>query len=340
MLSHVLHPWLAEARIAFPRRLGASWPRAAAGAMLATAVCVLVVAAASQAGMSASAIASFSLHAIGQWPLPMLLLFAVAGYALMRGRLLLLLDDWQSGWLAATPSGPHSRLLTSLAITAVGTALATITVAGVLIVVAAIAGSGMDLHIEMTIAATGIALGTALGLLSALRAGRRSSVQACEGVRQPLLSLTALLDRRLPHLFDWQRREALLRWRRGGNFRWLGAVLVALPSGISNRTALAVLLLAASMAWFIVTMRACHHSSRQAQTLCSATPVPHRLFILAAMRYPTFAAACTLGLGAVAVAIGGFPWRALAAWLACIVLLSIRMLPLVLSLPRRWGFAS
>lgn len=243
--------------------------------------------------------------------------------------------------MAATPVAPRCLVLTSLAIVAVGTILATIMMMGVFTLAAAIADSGAHLRNAELVAATGIMTGATLGLLSALRNRRNSGAQAArEGFRQPLLSLRALWDRRLPHLLDWQRREALLRWRRGGNFRWVGAVLFALPSGTSGRTAVALLLLAVSIAWFIVTIQACHHSTRQAKTLCSGTPVPGDQFAFAALRYPTVAVVCTLVIGAIAIAIGGFPWRALSVLLACILLFSVRMLALLLSSSRESDLTS
>ena len=149
-----------------------------------------------------------------------------------------------------------------------------------------------------------------------------------------MLVLGWLNDSRLPHLLDWQRRDALVRWRAGGSFVWIGVLLVSLPHGVIFRVAVGMVLLALSLMWLAVVMRACADVTANAMRLLAPTPLDTRHVRIASLRYPLVAAVCATvlaGCGAILLDLGAV----LGGWLACAAALAAWPVYRIVSMTRR-----
>lgn len=323
MQSPLLHPWLAEARIAFPRQLALLQFRTTVTTALAFAALAAIV----LVSTNASVFCRWLVRAPTLWPVLSVLATGLLSHAWVRSRSLLMIDQCRSGWLAAVPAHPRSVLATSLALAALWTLVATLASVAVLGIAALVAHQTADVGMSIATVTIGLCLGASSGWLVAVRhfhAGTAAR-QRRQGIRHPVFALAWLNDSDLPHLLDWQRRETLLRWRRGGSAWWLGAALFALPSGVSNRSAFGFMLLAVSVSWLGVAMRACSDSSRQAIAFCAATPLARNTFNKAAMRYPMIATVCAMALGSIANELAGFGWTGRWMLLAIVAMLAARM---------------
>ncbi|MEH6416301.1 hypothetical protein [Pseudomonas sp. CGJS7] len=313
----LLHPWIHEARLALAR--GGGWRRWRMRAALvalgvAAVVCLRLWSA------EAAALPAALPRLIAQLPLPFGLLALVFAYGLARGRLIALDDTLRHGWWAAAPIEPARATRTLVMLTLIAG------LAAMLVVALALAVLGGDSQAQRgagAILIAGVALGTALGLISALRHRRHPARRMREGARQPLFGLTWLDDARLPHVSDWQRREALLRWRRGGHAWMIGAVLLAMPGSTGAASGAGVLLIAIALAWFSLVVQACAEASADAERLLTSTArAPHAL-ARAAWRYPAFAFACAAAFAAAGAALLSLGWRAAPVLLAILAVLCL-----------------
>lgn len=300
----LFHPWLREARLAALR--GGGWKRGR-GLAVALALAAAIGLGLRAAGGEAAALPAALPRLLAQLPLPFVLLALALSYASARARLAELDERLRHGWWAAAPIEPARATRTLVLLATLGAAAA-LSVAALLL--AAFGGDGERTRTAFFVVAAGLVPGTALGLIAALRQRRRPAQRLREGAREPMFGLRWLDDARLPHLSDWQRREALLRWRRGGHAWMIGAVLMALPGSTALASGAGVLLIATALAWFSLLAQACAAASVAAGRALAATPLAPRGLRRAAWRYPAFAFACACALAGAGAALLGVGWRA------------------------------
>lgn len=315
-MGRMLHPWFAEARLVAAR--GGAWRRGRTLSAAAAAAIVLPLLLHGWGG-DAAALAEALPRLIAGLPLPFGLLAMATAYAVARGRLIALDEYLRLGWWAAAPIEP-SRATRSLVLLAGLATLAAMAFAAT--VLAACGGDRASLRAAYWVVDGGLALGAVLGLFAALRHRRHPAQRLREGARLPVFGLAWLDDARLPHLSDWQRREGVLRWRRGGHAWMIGAVLFGLPSSTGASSGIGVLLIAIALAWFSLILQACVAATLDADALLASTPrAPHRL-AQAAWRYPAFALLCALAFASVGAALLSLTWRAAPVLLAILLILS------------------
>lgn len=227
------------------------------------------------------------------WCLAAAALLALGGsYAIAHQRLLDALERWRFGWCGALPvaRGAAMRTLSFIALAAliVSLAVATTLLSGI--------SMGAPHRGDLPYALGGIefalVVGTAVAALRVFRGGMQAHHE--DGIREPLLALPWLDDPRLPHLLDWQRRAALVWWRRGGSFVMVGVVLAAVPMGAPMLQVAGLVLLVLSWSWLAVVMRASAHASATAVRLLGAEPLDVRYARMASLRYPLVATSCAL----------------------------------------------
>jgi hypothetical protein len=262
------------------------------------------------------------------WCLAAGTLLALGGsYAIAHERLLGALERWRFGWCAALPVARGATASTLLLVTV--TAL----VASVTFITALLLGISVPAphRADLAYAWMGIVLALVAGTaVAAVRVYRRGALALqADGVREPLLALPWLDDRRLPHLLDWQRRAALVRWQRGGNFVMVGVVLAGVPNAPSLPMVVALVLLVLSWTWLAVVMRAGAEATGAAMRLLAAVPLDVHRARRASLRYPLIAALCALVSMAIGAVLSGRGVIAL-AWIVGAGLVSawplIRML--------------
>lgn len=250
------------------------------------------------------------------WCLAACALLALGGgYAIANQRLLDALERWRFGWCGALPVARGTTAFTLLLVATASLILSVVLVAALLYCVSAPAPHRKDLPYALA----GIGLGLVVGVAVALARGARrdAAVRArhMDGIREPLFALPWLNDPRLPHVLDWQRRAALVKWRRGGA-ALVVVVLVAVPDGAAIPNVMGLFLFSASLVWLGVVMRESADASAAAVRLLGATPLNARCARLASLRYPCVAASCALVPVLVAAILGGRAVIAL-AWILC-----------------------
>jgi hypothetical protein len=312
-----LHPWFAQ-RWRTLGRGGA--PRRPVLVTMAAMAIVLAVAAALDLPPTriATALAGFAL----QWPAVALLSVALLTAASTGPRLARLSRELRTGWWAAMPIAPRC-----LPLALVATALARMAI-GVAVWAGVVALATMDAQVGVAPAGSwwpviaGLVLGTLLALGQGMRRPPLHDAVVRTGRREALFAWTPGNHRRLPHLADWQRRSALVRWRlgQGGHFWVVGALLLTLPDRVGVARAAGLLLMTVSWLWLATTLRACAAVAVQALHLLRATPATSRGWRDAALRYPLFAAACAAGLAVAGEALLGFTGRPLSIWLVALLL--------------------
>ncbi len=331
--SRMWHPWFGEAAIVLRRRAPRLSARFGLAALLATAGGGLALGVAQASGLSPSTVGALALAPLSHWPLQAAGLIAVGCHALIHARLLGVSGALRSGWWAAAPVDPRSHAR-ALAVVAGGIAIVLLAASLLLVWLVAALGSTDASGIALAVVATGILGGSASGLGAALRRRRRPGHAYIRvGVRHPWFTLAWLDDRGLPHLSDWQRREALLRWRCGGGAAPMGAALLLIPNGTSWLVAVGVVVFVLSAAWLGVVLRGCIVSTAAASALLQSTPVSARSLAAAAWHYPAFAGACATGC-ALLVILATDAGALLPVW--CLVAL----LPLLPLLPRLWRLSA
>ena len=227
------------------------------------------------------------------WCLAAAVLLALGGsHAIAHQRLLDALERWRFGWCGALPRARGATVWT-LSLVALAALIASLTfVTALLLGTSTSASHRGDLPYAVAGIDLALVVGTAVAMLRAVRGATRS--HHSDGIREPLLALPWLNDPRFPHLLDWQRRAALVRWRRGGSFVTVGIVLAAVPMGAPMVPVAGLVLLVLSWAWLGVVMRASADAAVAAVDLLRATPLDSRRVRVASFRYPLVAASCAL----------------------------------------------
>lgn len=251
------------------------------------------------------------------WCLPVSAAFAVVGaHGLARSRLAGALTRSRLGWCGALPlhAGATPRAL--LVVTSTAVAAAIIAMSALLTLAALPAPHRDVLGFGLMAVDGGLVAGTAAAALHVLRPGAMVRRHHADGIREPLLALPWLNAAHLPHLLDWQRRAALVKWRRGG-FALVAGVLIAVPDGAAIPGVVALVLLAASLAWFDVVMRTSARVTFAAAGLLRATPLSAHRMRWTALRYPLVAGICASTSAVIAVALPDAGPIPLLIWLAC-----------------------
>lgn len=256
------------------------------------------------------------------WCLAAGALLALGGsHAIAHQRLLDALERWRFGWCGALPFPRGTTACTLLLVTTAVLMVSLAFVTALLFAVSVPAPHRGDLPYALAGIDLGLAVGTASAVARVFRRGAGARSRQGDGIREPLFALPWLNDPRLPHLLDWQRRAALVRWRRGGSFVTVGVVLAAVPDGPSLPMVVALVLLVLSWSWLAVVMRASADVSTAAVRLLGATSLDVRCARAASLRYPIVATSCALIPMAVGATLGGRGTIAL-AWIVCTVAVS------------------
>lgn len=256
------------------------------------------------------------------WGLAAAALLALVGsYAVAHDQLSRAVERWRFGWCGALPAARGSAAWTVSIIVAAALIVALAFVVALLIVVASKAPHAADLPYALLGVDLGLIVGTAVALVRVARAsvGR---VAHADGIREPLLVLAWLNDPRLPHLVDWQRRAALVRWRRGGSFVVIAVVLAGVPDAPSIPVVVALVLLVLAWAWLAVVIRASADSTRALMFLLGAAPLDVHCARTVSLRYPFVAALCALVSMIAGTLLTGRGIVAL-AWVVCALAVSV-----------------
>jgi hypothetical protein len=251
------------------------------------------------------------------WCLAAGALLALGGsHAIAHQRLLDTLERWRFGWCGALPVArgavAYTLLLVATAVLMVSLAFITALLFGVSIR----APHRGDLPYALAGIDLGLVVGTASAAARVLRRDAVARARQADGIREPLFALPWLNDPGLPHLADWQRRAALVRWRRGGSFVMVGIVLGVVPMGAPMVQVAGLVLLVLSWSWLAVAMRASADATARAVCLLGAVPLDARCARRASFRYPIIAALCAL----VPMAVGTVLLRRgviALAWIVC-----------------------
>ncbi|HET9818585.1 MAG TPA: hypothetical protein VFP92_05415 [Rhodanobacteraceae bacterium] len=267
------------------------------------------------------------------WCLAAASLLALGGsYAIAHERLLGALERWRLGWCAALPVARGATTCTLLLVTAAALLVSLALITALLLAISALAPHRGDLMYALAGIDLALVVGSAVATVRVFRRGARAF--RADSVREPLLALPWLNDRRLPHLLDWQRRAGLVRWRRGGSFVMVGIVLGVVPMGAPALEVTGLVLLVLSWSWWAVAMRASADTSGAAVRLLGATPLDAHCARLASLRYPLIAASCALVPMAVGAVLGRRAVIVL-VWLVCAGTISAWPLIRILRATRR-----
>lgn len=251
------------------------------------------------------------------WCLAAGALLALGGsYGIVHQRLLGALERWRFGWCGALPAIRGAAAYTLLLVTIAGLVASLAFVTALLFGISASAPHGGDRFYALAGIGLALVAGTAVAAVRMFRPGALARAHHAEGIREPVLALPWLNDARLPHLLDWQRRAALVRWRRGGSFVMVGIVLAAVPIGAPTLEVSALVLLVLSWSWLAVVMRASADAFVAAVRLLAAVPWDARSARMASLRYPLIATLCALMLMAIGTALLRHGVVAL-FWVAC-----------------------
>lgn len=227
------------------------------------------------------------------WCLAAGALLALGGsHAIVHHRLLDALERWRFGWCGALPTARGATICSLLFVTAVALAVALAFCTALLSGISMSAPHRGDLAYALVAIDVALVVGTVVAAVRVFRRGAFAARHA-DGIREPLLALPWLNDPRLPHLFDWQRRAALVRWRRGGGVAMAALALFAVPDGIAALRGAGLILLVISLTWLDVVLRACAKATAEAAWLLRPTPLGDGCLRIASLRYPLLAVACT-----------------------------------------------
>lgn len=269
------------------------------------------------------AIACGALYREFAWCVPACAVLALVGsYALARSRLIGISTRSRFGWCGALPTRPRATTGALLALTVAALAVAVLVASLLLVVVATPAPHPDAMDIALLALDGGLAVGVVAAMGAALRKGAVARSHHADGIREPLFALPWLNDSHLPHLLDWQRRAALVRWRSGGN-ALVAVVLVAIPDSASIPQVVGLVLLVASLVWFDVAVRASAKTTVGAARLLAATPLTFRRMRRSSLRYPLVAAVCAVVLAVIGVMLMAGGFADVLIWCACAIAASV-----------------
>jgi len=302
-MTALWHPAIRADWLVLRRTSPTAWARVLGPPVLLLACCV--------------ALACGDLYAGHGWCLATAALLALGGgYGIAHQRLLDALERWRFGWCGALPTARGAAACTSLLLAAAALMASLAFVAALLFGVSIFALHRGDWFYALAGIDLALVAGTAVAAIRVFRRGALARVHHVDGIREPLLALPWLNDARLPHLLDWQRRAALVRWRRGGSFAMVGIVLAAVPIGAPMLEVSALVLLVLAWSWLTVAMRASADAFVAAVRLLAAVPWGARFARMAALRYPLVATSCALVFMVIGTALLRHGMVAL-VWIVC-----------------------
>lgn len=314
----LVHPWWREAWLRGSHASRTGRVRGSIG----LALCAFVAAVAWQlSAATGRASVAAAMHAVAAHSGLAAVLAAAAAWSTARRVAQARVDALAHGWWRAAPAGRGAVDVVILAhISAIAVALAAC--AGVALgVMALLAMRAPPWHALSTIAAA-IGAGAAIAGLQVAWRDRHPRMAYRAGLRTALWTIPWPRSPHAPHVFDWQRREALVRWRRGGG-TWLVGMLVALtPGGTPPHVVAGMLLMAGVAGWLGTALHASGDVARDARAALRATPMDRMRLRRAAWGYPAFAVLATCTAFALGAALAGT--GTLALWCAVAVLLSSR----------------
>ena len=242
------------------------------------------------------------LHFLVEQPFATGVLFAAFGFAMAHGTTASLASELRHGWWGATPVPVAATRRTVLLFAFGQTLLGNAGLLGVLLVIVAISDRWQHWFAPACdeIAERGADPQTGRGDDYRRREARPRTKHSRHGTTKPLFALPGLDDARLRHFPDWQRREALNRWRLGGRIWQLVAFGLLIPMNSAFWSLLGLLLLGTSLIWFGVVLRASEETIVRATKLFAAMPLNFPALAAASLRYPLlawFATACIGGAG-------------------------------------------
>jgi hypothetical protein len=259
-------------------------------------------------------------------------------YAFTYHHLLDALERWRFGWCGALPTrrGATVRTLLLVASAALVVSLAFVTV--LLLGVSMSAPHREDFPCALAGTDLAIVMGAVIAAARVSRGDAVTRVHQADGIRDPLFALSWLNDRRVPHLLDWQRRAALVRWRRGGGVAVVALVLFAIPDGISVLRGIGLILLMISLTWLDVALRACAKATAEASRLLKSMPLEDDCLRVASLRYPMLAVVGAFIFAVVGTVLMGGGSAIAGLWgAACTVAVSAWPLRRVVVAARRSG---
>lgn len=247
------------------------------------------------------------LHFLVEQPLATGLLFAAFGFAMSHGTTASLATELRHGWWGATPV-PVAATRRTVFLFAVGqTLLGNLGLLAVLLCIVAISDRWQHwFYPAVAIFSIALWIGAALGYVAARRREAQPRTRNTRhGTTKPLFPLPGLDDARLHHLPDWQRREALNRWRLGGRLWQLVAFGLLIPMNSAFWSLLGLLLLGTSLIWYGVVLRASEDAIVRATQLFAASPLPFPAFASASARYPFVAWVAVVLIGGAGLMLQG-----------------------------------
>lgn len=252
-------------------------------------------------------------------------LLALGGsHAITCRRWLDALVRWRFGWCGGLPTARGVTTRTLLLVGAAGLILSVGVAVALLSCVALPAPHRADLPYAIAGISLGLFVGTAAAAVRGLRANAVDRARYVDGIREPLFALPWLNDPRLPHMHDWQRRAALVKWRRGGGAAVVALALFAVPDGTVMLHGVGIILLLISLTWLDVVLRESVKVTTEAARLLQPTQSGCDRLRIASLRYPLLAVICSIVLAAAgaALASGGFAIMGFAG-AACAIAVSV-----------------
>lgn len=313
----MLHPWWREAALVAPRVVHSRRGPVAAS----LGACAVILGGmwlgdrAYPVATAASIHAAFETHA-GMFALLLGLAAYTSGHRLARSRV----DAMQTGWWRAAPVHRASIDVSVLAMCVLLAVAATVVAAGAIASLAWLAGQPVPIG-TVRVSACAIAAGCVVAAVQVIWRRRHPPVTHRAGVRVPLLAMRGPRTSAAPHLFDWQRRETVVRWRRGGNIRLIGVALVLMPGATHPAHVAGMVLLAGAAAWWGTVIAASGDVAAHARLSMKATPIDAHRLRRAGWRYPALAlgiASLLFACGTLMVGVGSLAmlWAAVACVLS------------------------
>lgn len=317
------HPWIGEIRL---RSLRLSAQRLRRLALTVGQLALLLMAVAWVAYEHHMGLAETVIWTVENLVGGLTFVFAAAAalsYFGVRRRVAALHHELTEGWWAAQPvkSPVIRRTLLLVALVYAGQ---WVVICSLLCLAALPVAPRTDLQVVWIVIVGALTLGALCGF-QLFRPAQATSKEDRHRKRivDPVYQIWSFEHRTLGGLPEWQRRDARLQWRNGGNFWMFGVVLVALPSGIPDLSALGLMLLATAAIWYGVVLRASVRIAIEAADLLAATPLSVRRLGGALTFYPGSNALLASLASAIGAWMMGSFWMGLLLTLVILIILSV-----------------
>lgn len=303
MASRARHPWWCELAVVVRGHAQTTPGRVARGAAVglgALALAVLLcVAMRAHLRENAEAVAlAFAAHA-GL----IATLLALAAFTASRRFAHAHAESLHSGWWRAAPvdRGSIDRVVVAVALLAGCASIGLLALGAAC--TALLAGRALPMTALVSCAIAVLAGGLA-GAAAANWRRRHPATLRRAGIRVPVLRIATPASA-APHLFDWQRREAVMRWRTGSNIKLIGVYLALTPGASQPWQVAGALMFVAATAWLGAVLTASGDVTQRARQCLQATPLDAAALRWAGLRYPLLALAAASLVFAGGVALSG-----------------------------------